>query len=134
MQYLIFFSGETAGEYIISGTESKSCTIWNTATNHNPLKINVTGIKMYDKVKSCEHFEASKCRPSFVTDALFFPSASLKSAILSSGLFKTAHTANLNKIKHDFSSAAIITSDYEGTIRVFLRTSCLDDITRGGII
>ena len=88
---------------------------------------------MYDKVKSCEYFEASKCRPSFVTDALFFPSSSLKTAILSSGFFKTAHMANLNQIKHDFSSAAIVTSDYEGTIRVFLRTSCLNDISKEGI-
>ena len=114
----------TKGEFIICGSESGACTIWNTATKRNPLHVNVTGINNYDKVKSFECFEASKADPPIVTDATFVPTRSMKSALLSSGMFPTLHT--VDHITHDMSSAGIVTCDYEGTIRVFIRRSSLD--------
>eukprot|EP00979_Chaetoceros_neogracilis_P010041 scaffold2355_cov267-Chaetoceros_neogracile.AAC.15 len=117
-----------SGEFIISGSESKgACTIWNTATKRNPLNMNVTGIHMYDKVKAREWFEATTADPPIVTEASFVPSKSAKESILSSGLFPTMVT--LNNINHDFSSAAIVACDYEGTMRIFLRRSCIDAVS-----
>ena len=56
----------------------------------------------------------------------------LKTAILSSGFFRTAHMwTNLNKIKHHVRNTAIVTSHYEGIIRVYLSTSCLNDFSKG---
>jgi WD40 repeat protein len=115
-----------SGEFIICGSETKgACVIWNTATRRNPLNVNVTGLKMYDKVKGNEWFQATETQ--IVTDAMFFPSASCKTSILNSGLFPTIHS--LTNINHDFSAAAILTCDYEGSIRVFMRKSCFDQVS-----
>ena len=81
---------------------------------------------MYDKVKGFECFEATKANPPVVTEALFAPSASTKNAFLNSGLFNTLHS--LDHINHDFSSAIIVTSDYEGTLRIFLRRTSFDAV------
>lgn len=117
-----------SGEFIISGSELRgSCAIWNTATKRNPLNVNVTGLNMYDKVKAHEWFEATTADPAIVTDATFAPSSTVKEAILSSGLFPTLYS--LNQINHDFSSSVIIACDYEGTMRVFLRKSCIDSVS-----
>jgi WD40 repeat protein len=116
-----------SGNFIISGSEAKTCNIWNTATRRNPLNVNVTGLNMYDKVKSYEAFEATKCDPPIVTDASFVPASSAKSAIMTSGLFPSLKS--LDSVSHDLSSSMILTTDYAGTIRVFLQRSCLDAIT-----
>jgi len=117
-----------SGEFIISGSELKgACTIWNTATKRNPLNLNVTGLHMYDKVKAHEWFEAATGDTPIVTDASFVPRKSLKESILSSGLFPTMIT--LDNINHDFSSAAIVACDYQGTMRMFLRRSCIDAVS-----
>ncbi len=115
-----------SGEFIISGSENRTCTVWNTATKRNPLNLNVTGLHMYDKVKAYESFEATKADPPVVTDALFVSGTTVKNAFLSSGLFPTLHS--LHHVQHDFSSAVIITFDYEGTMRVFLRRACFDAV------
>lgn len=117
-----------SGNFIISGSEAKTCNIWNTATRRNPLNVNVTGLNMYDKVKSYEAFEATKCDPPIVTDASFVPACSAKSAIMISGLFPSLKS--LDSVSHDLSSSMILTTDYAGTIRVFLQRSCLDALTR----
>ena len=117
-----------SGEFIISGSELRgSCAIWNTATRRNPLNVNVTGLNMYDKVIAHEWFEATTADPAIVTDAAFAPSATVKEAILSSGLFPTLFS--LNQINHDFSSSAIVACNYEGTMRVFLRKSCIQSVS-----
>jgi len=108
-----------SGEFIIIGSETGKCVIWNTATRRNPLNVNVTGLHMYDKVKGFECFEATRANPPIVTEATFAPSVSAKDALLNSGLFPSMK--KLGHINHDFSSAFIVTCDYEGTIRVFLR-------------
>lgn len=117
-----------SGNFIISGSEAKTCNIWNTATRRNPLNVNVTGLNMYDKVKSYEAFEATKCDPPIVTDASFVPASSVKSAIMTSGLFPSLKS--LDSVQHDLSSSIILTTDYAGTIRVFLQRSCVDAVTR----
>ena len=117
-----------SGEFIISGSELRgSVAIWNTATKRNPLNVNVTGLNMYDKVKAHEWFEAtsSTADPAIVTDASFAPSATVKEALLGSGLFPTLYTESLNRVNHDFSSSVVVACDYEGSMRVFLRKSCL---------
>ena len=115
-----------SGKFIIIGSETGKVTIWNTATRRNPLNINVTGLNMYDKVKSFECFDASTCNPPIVTEALFAPSRSAKNAFLHCGLFPSL--TRLDHINHDFSSSIIVTSDYEGTIRVFLRRASFDTV------
>ena len=118
-----------SGKFIIIGTEQGKCVIWNTATRRNPLNVNVSGLNKYDKEKAFESFEATKPtkdNPPVVTEALFAPRKSTKNAILNCGLFPSL--TNLNHIKHDFSSAIIVTCDYSGTIRVFLRQSSFDAV------
>lgn len=117
-----------SGDFIISGSEAKTCNIWNTATRRNPLNVNVTGLHMYDKVNSYEAFDATKCDPPIVTDASFVPSKSAKAAIMASGLFPSLKT--LDSVHHDLSSSIILTTDYAGTIRVFLQRSCLDALAQ----
>ena len=115
-----------SGEFIIIGSETGKCVIWNTATRRNPLNVNVTGLNMYDKVKGFECFEATRANPPIVTEALFAPSLSAKSALLNSGLFPSLK--KLDHINHDFSSTIIVTSDYEGTMRVFLRQASFEAV------
>lgn len=81
----------------------------------------------YDKVKSSESFEGTKGEERIVLDTAFIPDICLEQAILASGLFPTI--SNLDHIiDQDLSSAGIVTADYEGTIRVYLRKSLLDNI------
>jgi len=115
-----------SGEFIIIGSENGKCIIWNTATRRNPLNVNVTGINMYDKVKSYECFEASRANPPSVTESLFGCSRSAKDAFLNSGLFPSLNT--LDHLNHDFSSAFVVTCDYGGTIRIFLRRASFDAV------
>ena len=83
---------------------------------------------MYDKVKRLAWFKASTADPPIITEALFSPSASTKKALLHSGLFPSLH--NLDHINHDFSSAMIVTCDYQGTMRVFLRRASFDAVVQ----
>jgi WD40 repeat protein len=115
-----------SGEYIVCGSESGTCTIWNTATMRNPLKIVVSGLTNYDTIKAHECFEASKADPPIVTDTIFVPSKTMKEALRASHFFPSMDF--VSNVPYDMSSAAIITCDYEGTIRVFLRKSCLDAV------
>jgi len=80
----------------------------------------------YDRTKSYESFEASRASLPIVTDTVFVPSRGLKESLMSSRLFPSA--MNVNIVKHDMSSAAIISCDYEGTMRVFLRKTCVDAV------
>ena len=117
-----------SGDFIIVGSETGKVVIWNTATRRNPLNINVTGLNMYDKVKAFECFEGSKANPPIVTEALFAPRSTTKAAILDSGLFSSLNS--LDRVRHDFSSAMVVTCDYGGTIRVFMRRSSFDAVVQ----
>jgi len=50
----------------------------------------------------------------------------MKEALVSSDIFP--FSLGIDRVDDDFSSASILTLDYDGTIRVFLRKSCLDQI------
>lgn len=115
-----------SGEFIVCGSDTGHVHLWNTATQYNPLRLNVGGIHNYDKTKAIESFEATRAEPQIITATLFMPAECVKNAFLSSGLFPTL--SSLDHIDHDMSSAAIVTADYEGTIRVFLRKTCIDNV------
>jgi len=109
-----------SGDFIAIGSDSRNCTIWNTTAK--PMYVNVTDINKYDKVGCRETFEVTKTEA--VTDTIFVPGKSTKRGIVASGIFPAL--SERHRIHHDLSSAAIITSDYEGTIRIFIRQSCID--------
>jgi len=120
-----------SGEYIVCGSESGTVVIWNTATKGNPLNMVVSGLTNYDKVNTHECFEASKANPPIVTDTIFVPSKSMKEALRASRMFPSMDF--VSNVAYDMSSAAIVSCDYEGTIRVFLRKSCLDAVYNAAI-
>jgi len=118
-----------SGEFIACGSETRTCTIWNnTATK----KTNVTDFHGYDKVSEYETFEVTKADPYAVTDTIFVPGKSMRRGLELSGLFSGLLSPDNRhrRLHHDLSSAAIVTSDYEGTIRVFIRSSCIDDVAK----
>jgi len=123
-----------SGEFIACGSETRFCTIWNTTTTKQNSSFhhvkNVTDFHRYDKVNRYEKFEVTKktANPYAVTDSIFVPGKSMRRGLVSSGLFPSL--TDRQRIHHDLSSAAIITSDYEGTIRVFIRSSCIDDVAK----
>eukprot|EP00569_Conticribra_weissflogii_P002719 CAMPEP_0171336938 /NCGR_PEP_ID=MMETSP0878-20121228/6370_1 /TAXON_ID=67004 /ORGANISM="Thalassiosira weissflogii, Strain CCMP1336" /LENGTH=1011 /DNA_ID=CAMNT_0011838503 /DNA_START=25 /DNA_END=3060 /DNA_ORIENTATION=+ len=116
-----------SGDYIASGSESGHVFIWNTIDKTRQQKnVNIKINQTRDKAKSSDYFEASKAPLPIVTDAVFFPSKSMKEALVSSDIFP--FSLGIDRVDDDFSSASILTLDYDGTIRVFLRKSCLDQI------
>lgn len=115
------------GDYIASGSESGHVFIWNTLDKNRPSKhTNIKINQTRDKTKSSDYFEASKAELPIVTDSVFFPSKSMKESLVSSEVFP--FTLGIDRVDDDFSSAAILTLDYDGTMRVFLRKSCIDQI------
>eukprot|EP00550_Attheya_septentrionalis_P009412 CAMPEP_0198297208 /NCGR_PEP_ID=MMETSP1449-20131203/36014_1 /TAXON_ID=420275 /ORGANISM="Attheya septentrionalis, Strain CCMP2084" /LENGTH=953 /DNA_ID=CAMNT_0043998079 /DNA_START=177 /DNA_END=3038 /DNA_ORIENTATION=- len=117
-----------SGDYIVSGSENGRVYIWNTATKNQPLNLNITGMNKYDRSKTYESFEATRGPLPIITDASFIPGDVFKEAILTSGLFPSLST--LDHVPEDWSSSCILTTDYDGNIRVFLRKKCLDNVFR----
>lgn len=89
-----------------------------------------------EKVSVLESFNATNTDPPIVTDANFIPLSILIKSLGCSGLFPTLSLTAIEKhlmteadeSEGDVSSAAIITCDYEGTIRVFLKKACIDKL------
>jgi len=80
-----------------------------------------------DKTKCTDYFEASKAPLPIVTDTLFFPTKTVRESLLSSKeMFPLS--LGMDRIDDDFASAAILTLDYDGTIRVFIKKTCIDNI------
>jgi len=117
-----------SGEFIACGSDARTCTIWNTATKRDPLRFNVTDFHRYDKVRTYKTFEVTKADPNAVTNTIFVPSKSMRRSIQNSGLFPSLSVQQ--SFPHDLSSAAIITCDYEGTIRVFIQGAYIDKMTK----
>ncbi|KAL7530813.1 hypothetical protein ACHAXR_003686, partial [Thalassiosira sp. AJA248-18] len=116
-----------SGSHIACGSESGHVFIWETLDKNRPKKNNAAGMKTHDKTKSSDHFEASKAPLPIVTDSVFFPARSVKEALLSSdNVFP--FSLGMDRVDDDMSSAVILTLDYDGTMRVFLRKSCIDNI------
>ena len=92
----------------------------------------------HDKTKSSDHFEASKAPLPIVTDTVFFPAKSVNEALLTSDKV-FPFSLGMDRVNDDMSSAVILTLDYDGTMRIFLRKSCIDNILdaatpRGGML
>ena len=120
-----------SGEYILSGSDTGGMVhVWKASARNRPISIDSKGIHRHEKCRACESFHATTASPSVITDAHFIPSNVLKQALKESGLFPTLSTDLFGSLDHDFSSSAIITCDYEGTVRILLRKELLDDAIR----
>lgn len=120
-----------SGQYIISGSDSGGLMhIWDATARTRPLSIDSHGIHTSRGIEKCwasESFQVTNYqRKPIVTDAHFVPTNVLKRAMKRSGLFPTI-SDQLDDLNHDLSSAAIITCDYEGSIRILLRKQVFDD-------
>lgn len=120
-----------SGQYIISGSDSGGLMhIWNASSRTRPLSIDSLGIhtsRGIEKSWASESFQVTNYqRKPIVTDAQFVPTNALKRAMKRSGLFQTISN-QYDDLDHDLSSAAIITCDYEGSIRILLRKQVFDD-------
>ena len=118
-----------SGSHIACGSESGHVFIWETLDKNKPKKNNVSisATSTHDKTKYSDYFEASKASLPIVTDTVFFRPKSVTEALLSSDqVFPFA--LGMDRVDDDMSSAAILTLDYDGTMRVFLRKSCIDNI------
>ena len=120
-----------SGQHVISGSDSGGMMhIWDASTRVRPLSIDSHGIhtsRGHEKVWASESFQVSNYqRKPVITDAHFVPSIVLKRAMKRSGLFPTI-SSQLDDLDHDFSSCAIITCDYEGSIRIMMRKQLFDD-------
>lgn len=131
MQIKAHFSD--SGSSIICGSEVGNICMWNTSTNQ-PNTTNIPspqfnkGNLTYNRNNVFSYFQACDASDTnttpIVTEALFAPTISAKNAVLGSNLFPTIK--NIHNVNYDFSTAMIVSSDYDGTIRVFVRKSCFD--------
>jgi len=118
-----------SGQSIICGSECGDVFIWPTYHNQNSRK-HFLSPQNYDwnLIKSHSQFKATDADPDIITNALFVPATQCKTAFVSSGLFP--NLKKLDHIHHDFSDVIVVTSDYNGTIRVFVKQDCLDKVLR----
>ncbi|KAL7547184.1 hypothetical protein ACHAWF_016593 [Thalassiosira exigua] len=118
-----------SGSHIVSGSESGHVFIWDLLDKNRPKKSNVS-LKVHqshDKTRRFDSFEASKADLPIVTDTVFFPSRSVNEALLSSDKV-FPFELGIDRVDDDRSNAAILTLDYSGCLRIFLRKSCIDNI------
>lgn len=125
---LLLMTSSLSGNYIASGSESGHAFLWKTLDKEWMAKHNISTKlhKTKDKAKSPDYFEASKAQLPIVTDTVFFPYRSVKESLLSSHIFP--FQLSMDRVDDDLSSAAVLTLDYDGTMRVFLRKSCIDNL------
>ena len=116
------------GNYVVCGSNSGLVHIWK-ASSATSISLDATGIHGYDKIVCSATFRASNANVQAVTDTHFIPSHALRKALTKSGLFPTM-TDSWDGLNQDLCSSAIITSDCEGSIRVFLRKKLLDEAIR----
>ena len=127
-----------SGSHIACGSETGQVFIWETSDkSRRKVGNHMMTNKAQEKTISHASFEASKSDLPIVTDTVFFPGKSLREALASSDVFPFA--LGMDRVHDDLSNAAILTLDYDGRMRVFLRKSCLDNILdsatpRGGMI
>lgn len=111
-----------SGQSIICGSECGDVVIWPTRINKNKRK-HVFSPQNSDQTKSYSYFKATDADPDIITNALFVPATQCKNALFRSGLFP--NLKKLDHVLHDFSDKIVITSDYDGAIRVFVRQDCI---------
>jgi len=132
MQIKAHFSD--SGSSIICGSEVGNIYMWSTSNNQQSTGLSSSspqfnkGNVSYNRNNTFSYFQACNASDadtnSIITEALFAPTISLQKALLGSNLFPTIQ--NFNNINYDFSTAMVVSSDYDGTIRVFVKKSCID--------
>eukprot|EP00956_Cyclotella_meneghiniana_P006732 scaffold8963_cov63-Cyclotella_meneghiniana.AAC.5 len=111
----------------VSESESGHVFLWNTLDKEQKHTISTKLHKTKDKARSSDYFEASKAQLPIVTDTLFFPYKSVKEALLTSHIFPFQFS--MDRVEDDLSSAVSnVTLDYDGTMRVFLKKPCVDNL------
>lgn len=122
-----------SGSHIACGSESGHCFIWD--VDPDPIKttrqkkhaINKQIQSTKDKTKSTYYFEATKATLPVVTDTLFFPSKTVRESLLTSEeVFPLS--LGMDRIEDDLSTAIMLTLDYDGKMRIFVRKTCIDNI------
>lgn len=136
---MLFFVN--TGNHILCGSEDGNVYMWNTyakqkhtlynppnGTSYSPRSR--TGKQnLYDRNKIYEWFEGVSTKNHempVITDAHFVPSEQVKSALLASGLFPALK--GLDNVDYDFDGSMVVSCDYDGTVRLFLRKNCLDNV------
>jgi len=119
------FSLNAEGQNIVCGSEDGRAYIWDSATVHDfKLKLKkFVSPKKYNRIEYCARFSASKATaqvPSVVTETVFVPECVAKEAISGSEM------SSLLTSPQDWSCAMIVTSDYEGNIKIFAQKKCLN--------
>ena len=118
-----------SGTFLASGSETGRVFLWETLDKKKSTKNNTTAnvYSTHNKAKSSNSFEASWGNLPIVTDSVFFRTKSVIEALLSSDQI-FPFELGMDRVEDDMSSAAILTLDYDGTLRVFLRNSLIDNI------
>ncbi|GMH94275.1 hypothetical protein TrST_g13695 [Triparma strigata] len=111
-----------SGQHIIAGSEDGKVYIWNTQKQENS-KIMLGGKK--DRNKSTESFTATSAQPPIVTEALFCPTKTVKHSFLSASVLDGGSNFDCGE---DLSSAMVVTGDYDGGIRVYLRAKVYEEL------
>jgi len=115
-----------SGEFIISGSENGSVYIWNTTIpNSTGFSLLGGGGAKKDKNKSYESFESTKASLPIVTEALFVPTKSVKHCFNSSGVLAGGTSYDT---QYDLSASMVVASDYDGSIRVYLKKATFDEM------
>ena len=143
----------TLGKNIVCGSEDGRVYIWESLTGKDlPARIKLQKFvshKKYDRNKYCAKFSACNAIGGYeysneyregivikavkpvlpiVTETIFVPEIIVKEAVINDTLLPSLQT--IDQIDYDWSSAMVVTSDYEGTIRVFVQKHCLDVVAR----
>ena len=120
-----------SGSHIACGSESGHCFIWDVdpmkTTRQKKDAINKQIQSTKDTTKSTYYFEATKATLPVVTDTLFFSSTTVRESLLTSEeVFPLS--LGMDRIEDDLSTAIMLTLDYDGRMRIFVRKTCIDNI------
>lgn len=99
---------------------------------HHLLSVNLTDFHQHDIVTCYESFEVTKNDQYTVSDTLFVPGKSMRRGFEFSGIFSSLLSPDnqQHRLPINLSSDAIVVSDYDGTMRVSIRTSCIVDAAK----
>ncbi|GMH71040.1 hypothetical protein TrRE_jg8386, partial [Triparma retinervis] len=120
-----------SGDYIVAGSEDGRAYIWNRQQPQNRGMGLLGGHKDKGKNKSYESFEATHATPPIVTSALFVPPRSLRNCFLSCGCMDGGSNFDTSC---DLSAGMVVTSDYDGAVRVYLKQTVYEEIVEANKI